>query len=185
MNITGTYLIGTYHSNMAKKEQKTFSNIHEYRKHKASIVLKNLVFLAIFLTIISAILLYFGYIYVLVFVIIGLLPSIFGFSIDKRKKHHASKTVFAFNISGLMPYLSVIAVSGSPNQIALRIITEFEVWFIIYGFSAFGVGCIYLIPAIVRIYLEIKIELRLEKIKNRQEEIEEEWGKEVTTLDGK
>lgn len=160
----------------AAEINKKRSMLAQQRSRK---LISNLLISAIILTVIGVGLASVGMGYLFIFVTTGLMPGIVANITDRRPGRFASKTVMAFNASGIIPHLSAIITSGTPNSTSATLLTDPHAWLLIYGFAAFGWGVIYLVPHIVQLYLEMRAGYTTQKLLQFQKILEDEWGENV------
>jgi hypothetical protein len=149
------------------------------RKQRLRSFIKNLIFIALFATVMAVGSIWLDMKNVFFFVFIALLPTLTSILWDKKPGRFASKTVAAFNITGLFPFLMAIGSSGSPDGTAITILSNTKAWVLIYGFSIFGWAVILLVPKITMIYLEIEAKYRIKKMEKFQQDLLEEWGEDI------
>lgn len=116
---------------------------------------------------------------VFLFVFLAFLPGLASLLWDKKPGRFASKTVCAFNITGMLPYLIAISSSGSPDFVAMSTLGDPLAWLLIYGFSAFGWGVIYLVPQITLVFLEARSRFMIKKMEKFQDDLLDEWGEDI------
>jgi hypothetical protein len=149
------------------------------KKERARRFLKNLIIIALVSTVFAV-----GFIglemkSVFFFIFLALSPTLISILWDKKPGRFASKTVAAFNITGMFPYIVAIASSGSPDSVALATIYDPKTWGLVYGFAIFGWSVILLIPKITLIFLEIRSKFMIKKMETFQKELLDEWGEEI------
>ncbi|MCB2081753.1 MAG: hypothetical protein H6908_01810 [Hyphomicrobiales bacterium] len=142
-------------------------------------VVFNLVVIVFILTLVAAALTSVGLYYVFVLIVMGLLPGIISYIVDKRPGKFASKTVFMFNLSGLTPQIAAAFRSGSPDTTALALLTNPYTWLMPYGFSAFGWGMVFLFPQIALLFYVLKAEYTIGKLQHFQKTLLDEWGEGI------
>lgn len=165
---------------MAKKPAPTGKN--KKQRSRGSQLVTNLILTTLSVTGVGIGLAVVGLGAVFAYVVIGLLPGLVAGVADARPGRLASRTVLAFNAAGMMPHLASILSAQAHNQSAMSLLMEPKTWLLVYGFAAFGWGVIYVIPQIVRIYLDVKAGYRIKKMQAEQEELIEEWGDGVKDL---
>jgi len=151
----------------------------DFARERSKRFTKNLVMMAIIMTLMAVILIYSGMSFVFALICIGMLPGIVANILDSAKGRMASKTVIAFNLSGIMPHLVAIIASGMPNQTAAAILKNPSAWLVVYGFAAIGWGVVYVVPQITRLYFEIKASYMIKRFEYMQEQLVEEWGEKI------
>jgi hypothetical protein len=148
-------------------------------KKKGGSMVGSLIISSIVLTVIAFGFITIGMGYVAAILIIGLLPGVSAHMVDKRPGKYASKTVLAFNISGIMPQMSAMLYSSSPNTVAQALFDNPMTWLWIYMFAAFGWLVIHLLPQITFLIFTIKAEFSMKRIRSFQQMLIKEWGEEV------
>lgn len=151
----------------------------ETKKGGSGKIIGNLIIAVIVITIIAAALTSVGFYYVFILLITGALPGIVAYIVDQHKGKFTSKTVLAFNLSGLLPQLTAALTSGSPDTTALALLTNPYTWLMPYGFAAFGWAVVYIIPQIALLVLSIRAEFTIGKMEYFQKKLVKEWGEEV------
>lgn len=116
---------------------------------------------------------------VFMFILLAFMPGISSVLWDRKPGRFASKSVCAFNLTGMFPYLMAIFLSGNADTTALNSLKDPLAWVLIYGFSVFGWGVIYIIPQITLILLEIRSKFMVAKMEKFQQELIDEWGDEI------
>lgn len=120
--------------------------------------------------------------YAFTFFILAIMPSITAVVIDKRSNKFASSIICAFNITGIMPYLSELWNLDEINDIAKRLISDIHVWFGIYGTTSLGWIMIWAVPQICGKVFQTRALVKINQLKTRQLQIVEEWGPEVKSV---
>jgi len=148
-------------------------------KSSASRFLTNLVIVITILTVLSSLLIFLGFIYVMVVLVSGFMPCIIANLVEKRKRRLASKTITAFNLAGIMPLLFSLARSSDPNFVAQGAFNDPYIWLMVYGFAGFGWLVVQIVPQIVFLFLTIKADFTIRKLQSLQRQLIEEWGEGV------
>ncbi len=151
----------------------------EAKKAGSGKIIGNLIIAVIVLTVIAAALTSVGFYYVFILLVTGLLPGIAAYIVDRRKGKFTSKTVLAFNISGLLPQFAAALGSGSPDTTALALLVNPYTWLMPYGFAAFGWAVVYIVPQVALLILSIRADFTIGKIEHFQKRLIKEWGEEV------
>lgn len=121
--------------------------------------------------------------YALIFFIVSMLPSIVAILLDKGEGKFASKTITVCNFIGVLPYLFNIAYPIEPavmGAIAKQLIYNIKTWILIYGFALTGWAIVWLLPNITQVIFVIRTELKHNRLEDKQQELIDEWGKEVS-----
>lgn len=115
------------------------------------------------------------------FVIIGLLPSIVAYFMDVTSNRHNFKTVFACNLTGMLPYLGTMLQNGPASQAVLQsVMGDMNAWLIIYGAAMMGMLLVKICPQIAQFLIVGIAHTQIGHIEHVQKKIENEWGEEVT-----
>jgi len=153
--------------------------IAKLRKERLRSFIKSLIFIAIISTLCGVGFISLGMKNVFFFLFLALLPSITSILWDRKPGRFASKTVAAFNITGMFPFLVAISSSGSADSIALNTLADAKTWVLVYGFAIFGWSVILLVPKITLIFLEIRSKYLINKMESFQQELLDEWGEDI------
>ncbi|MFM9889460.1 MAG: hypothetical protein ACKVOE_02265 [Rickettsiales bacterium] len=115
-----------------------------------------------------------------VFLIIGLLPSFVAFFMDVSKHRFAFRTIFACNLSGMLPYIGKMLAHGPSSALLQDIMSHGTNWVIIYISALIGWMLIQICPMIAQIFITGLHQTQIGRMKALQKKIEGEWGPEVT-----
>ena len=120
-----------------------------------------------------------GFYYLAIFMVVALLPGLIAYMTDVKPGKLASKTVLVMNISGLFPVVVSIMTGGVPDAAARAALESPQTWLLVYGFSFSGWLMVFMIPQVIKLYLEIQAEFLIKKMRFDQSQLEKEWGAEV------
>lgn len=146
-------------------------------KHKFLLIFFNLLMMGLLRT---------GY----VFFIIGMLPAIVAYYMDISKHRYTFKSVFAANMSGMMPYITKIIAHGPSSSGLQEIMGNSLNWFIIYGSALMGWALVKVCPMVAEMMVNGIHQTQIMRYQWLQKKLESEWGQEVTqfsnhpTMDG-
>ena len=112
--------------------------------------------------------------------VVGMIPTIVAFFLDRRKEKYAAFCVGAMNLVGVLPVALGMWTRDHSMDAAMRNVTNVFNWFWMYGGAAIGWGLYSITPAIVAFYLRVQIERRIAKMQSYQRELIGEWGEGVT-----
>ena len=119
--------------------------------------------------------------YAFAFFVLGMLPAILSFVIDKGADRFASKAIFSSNLTGILPFLFDIAISPEKTIAAKQIMYSPFTWFFVYGFASVGGMMIWVIPEVTSIFFSVKSDIKAKQLAGEQKELLQEWGAEVIT----
>lgn len=114
------------------------------------------------------------------FIIIALMPSIIMYYVDASRRRHTFKTIFACNLSGVVPSVGKMISFGPSSQIMQEIMGDAQNWFIIYGSALIGWMMVRTAPMIAHTLITGFHQTQVMRLGRNQRNIENEWGKEVT-----
>jgi hypothetical protein len=140
---------------------------HKMRfKHKFFLILFSLVMMGLLRT---------GF----VFFIIGMLPCIVAYYMDVTRYRYTFKSVFAANLSGMMPYITQIIHAGPSSTLLQEIMGNGMNWFIIYGSALIGWLLIKVCPMLAQTMVAGVHQTQFMRYDWLQKKLESEWGDEV------
>jgi hypothetical protein len=114
-----------------------------------------------------------------VILLIGILPSAVAYFVDETPRRSWFKTVLAFNLAGVVPYLMEVFFMHANNMEAVQTrLGDFSMWAIMYLFAAMGWMTIWLCPKLVHIGLRVYYDSRIDHHKTKLKEVEQQYGLE-------
>ena len=114
-----------------------------------------------------------------ILLLIGLLPTMVAFVVDKSSGKYATLCVGAMNITGIFPSIFKLWSGQNDFSQAVQIITNIFDLVIMYGAAGFGWILYIIIPSVVGTLLNIISERRITKLRIQQRGLINEWGKDV------
>lgn len=114
-----------------------------------------------------------------ILLIVGLLPTMVAFVIDKSSGKYATLCVGAMNITGVFPSIFELWTGQNNFSQAIQIITNVFDLVIMYGAAGFGWILYIVIPSTVSTLLNLLAQRRITRLRNQQRELINEWGKDV------
>lgn len=118
--------------------------------------------------------------YAFIFVMLGLMPTIVAVSIDKRSSRAASNTIGGFNVIGVMPYVVELLNEGlGASTKAQQMLTDINVWFIVYGSASIGWILVWVVPQVFGSYFVYREEKKIKTYLAEQKKLYDEWGPKV------
>lgn len=148
-------------------------------KQYAKKIITRLFVITILLTFLSSALIFMGFTYLVVMIIVSVLPAIVASVVDRRPRKFASKTVTCFNIAGLLPPLFDTFLSSNPDLAAQHQLADPFTWIMVYGFAGFGWLVVFVIPQMVFLFLVVRSDHTIKKLEAKRNELVEEWGDRV------
>lgn len=119
------------------------------------------------------------------FIIIAMMPSIVMYYVDVSRKRYMFKTIFACNLSGLMPFIGKMVTWGPSSIVMQDIMGTGTNWVIIYGSALMGLLMIRTAPTIAHTLISGFHQTQIAMLGRYQKRIEMEWGEEVTQFSKK
>ncbi len=113
-----------------------------------------------------------------IFVIIAMMPAIVTYYIDRSPRPHLFKSVFALNLSGLLPFVGRMLVEG-PMSALIPIMQSVDTWIVIYGAALTGYLMVAAAPLVAHVLISRFQAGQVEQIESSLKKIEREWGAEV------
>lgn len=145
------------------------------RRRGQKSIFNNVIYLALMIGLL------FGLLPTALVLVVGGLPTIVAFVVDRHARHYLSRCVGFLNLAGIAPYLIKIWMHHTVIA-AMQMLTDPFVWLVMYGAAAVG-WVIYLsAPSIAWLQVELTGSHRIMILKARQRRLIEEWGEEVATI---
>ncbi len=111
--------------------------------------------------------------------IVGMLPSFVAYYVDVSKYRTTFHTVFAFNLSGVLPFICQLAYQGNNSGDMQMMLSDMEVLFIMYMSAAMGWILIWLTPKFSRFLIAGFNESQITRLETSQKRLIREWGEEI------
>lgn len=107
---------------------------------------------------------------------IGMLPTLGAMLSDRRREKYATLCVGAMNFTGVLPFLIKLWTEDHSYEHAFAVIGDPITWLIMYGAAALGWAIYFVAPGIVGMFIGMRTEQRIQKLRRRQRDLVEEWG---------
>ncbi len=114
-----------------------------------------------------------------VFFVIGMLPCIVAYYMDISKYRYTFKTIFAANMSGMMPFITKLLAHGPSSTALQEIMGNGFNWVVIYGSAIVGWLLILLCPMIAQVMVAGVNQTHYMRYDLLRKKLESEWGDEV------
>ena len=115
----------------------------------------------------------------IILLLVGLLPTMVAFIVDKSFGKCATLCVGAMNIAGIFPSIFKLWSEQNSFAQAIHIITNVFDLVIMYGAAGFGWILYITIPSAVSALLNIIAQRRIARLRNLQRDLIIEWGENV------
>lgn len=115
----------------------------------------------------------------IILLLVGMLPTMVAFVIDRSSGKYATLCVGAMNIAGIFPSIFKLWTGQNSFSQSIQIITNIFDLVIMYGAAGFGWILYIIIPSAVSALLNIIAQRRINRLRKQQHELISEWGKNV------
>lgn len=113
-----------------------------------------------------------------ILVIIWMLPALIAYYVDLSDNRYYFLCVATCNITGALPYIAEIMMSGNTSVAFIRAIKP-EHFFNIYLAAFAGYVGIWVFPHVAEILIEYSTNNKIARLHNSQQKLLEEWGGEI------
>lgn len=107
---------------------------------------------------------------------IGMLPTVGAMISDRRKEKYATLCVGAMNFTGVLPFMIRLWTEDHSYERAFQMIADPFTWLVMYGAAAIGWAIYFVAPGIVGMFIGMRTEQRIQRLRRRQRDLVEEWG---------
>ncbi|HEY9549161.1 MAG TPA: hypothetical protein VIR45_06640 [Kiloniellaceae bacterium] len=107
---------------------------------------------------------------------IGMLPTLAATISDRRKEKYATLCVGAMNFTGVLPFIIRLWIEEHSYERAFQVIGDPITWLVMYGAAALGWAIYFVAPGIVGMFIGMRTEQRIQRLRRRQRDLVEEWG---------
>jgi len=107
---------------------------------------------------------------------IGMLPTLGALITDRRKEKYATLCVGAMNFTGVLPFMIQLWTEDHSYEHAFQVIAQPVTWLAMYGAAALGWAIYFVAPGIVGMFIGMRTEQRIQRLRRRQRDLVEEWG---------
>lgn len=115
-----------------------------------------------------------------VFFVVAMIPTLVAFFVDHEKRKMSAYSIGALNLAATLSYLVQIWSNGHDMSVTMQYLVNPTTLMIIYACSWVGWVLHFFIPPFIAEFVRKNGERRLNKIKQQQKKIIEEWGEAVT-----
>lgn len=119
-----------------------------------------------------------------VFLVIGMLPCIIAYYMDVTKHGYMFKSVFAANLSGMMPFITKIIEGKASSTLLQEVMGDSTTWVIVYGAALIGWLLVKVCPMAAYAMVSGMHQTQLMRYDWVQKKLESEWGDEVKQFSG-
>ena len=115
-----------------------------------------------------------------IFLIIGMLPSIVAYIVDKRPGKMAFQAVACFNLAGMLHYLAeLVFIQGNDPGAVQQMMQDGTVWLTIFTSAAMGWVMIFALPYLMNTILAGINSGQVMRLESMQKKLEDKWGDDI------
>ncbi len=111
-----------------------------------------------------------------ILLIVGLVPTLAAFIIDRTPGKFLMKCVAGMNVAGLLPWIYKLWMNGHDMVTAMDMSTDIFMWFSIYAASGMGWALFLGLPSAVAMSRVLNAKRRIYVLRERQKALFGEWG---------
>jgi hypothetical protein len=112
----------------------------------------------------------------------AMIPTLVARIVDPGPGRHLTVTVGALNFAGSLWFMHVLWSQGQTFQAVMPTLSDMMGWLCALVGAGCGWALNWVMPVISRRIAETKSDLRLARVRKRQEELVEQWGTPVRKL---
>lgn len=116
--------------------------------------------------------------------LVGCIPAMVAYIIDREPDRNATLTVAAANVAGVAPFIFELLLNGPTMDRALTMLTDVFVIVVMFGTAGVGWLLVLSMPKVAAVYIEVMNEAKIKQMRREQKRLVEEWGDEVTASPG-
>ena len=116
--------------------------------------------------------------------VVGCIPALVAFIIDREPGRNAALTVAAANVAGVAPFVVELLMRGPTMVRAMGMLSDVFVIAVMFGAAAIGWGRVIGMPKVAAVYIEVTNETKIKLMRREQQRLVEEWGEEITAPSG-
>ena len=120
----------------------------------------------------------------LIVLTVGLLPTGVAFIVDRSDQKTGTFCVGGMNLCGVVPYVMKLWAGKHTTSAATEIISDVLSLLVMYAAAGFGWIIFLAIPPVVATFLSVIAQSRVKALRASQQEIVNEWGPEVASVNG-
>ena len=120
----------------------------------------------------------------LIVLTVGLLPTGVAFIVDRSDQKTGTFCVGGMNLCGVVPYVMKLWTGKHTTSAATEIISDVLSLLVMYAAAGFGWILFLAIPPVVATFLSVIAQSRVKALRASQQEIVNEWGPEVASVNG-
>ncbi len=119
-----------------------------------------------------------------VFLVVGFLPTVAAWIVDRDPDKYAAITVGSLTFAVMVP-IGVDAFTAShgvirSDEMLRRLMFDVYTWLLVYGGAGVGWMLHYALPSVAQIYVDWDAKRRHQVAARRQRQLIDEWGTDIT-----
>jgi len=113
----------------------------------------------------------------MMFMLLGMLPTLVIKFTDATEDNMWFKTIFCFNLAGIFPYLlELVTVHQNSIKAIQAQMTDSTMWLVVYGSAAVGYAAMWVCPIVTEFFLRIISSKRSTNHRKKLNRLHDEWG---------
>lgn len=108
--------------------------------------------------------------------VVGMTPTLAAMLTDRRREKYATLCVGCMNFTGVLPYMIELWTQDHSYDHAFTIIANPFTWLVMFGAAAIGWAIYFVAPGIVGMFIAMRADQRVQRLRRRQRDLVEEWG---------
>ncbi|MCR9072632.1 MAG: hypothetical protein NXI18_13015 [Alphaproteobacteria bacterium] len=108
--------------------------------------------------------------------VVGMTPTLAAMLTDRRPEKYATLCVGCMNFTGVLPYMIELWTQDHSYDHAFTIIANPFTWLVMFGAAAIGWAIYFVAPGIVGMFIAMRADQRVQRLRRRQRDLVEEWG---------
>lgn len=117
--------------------------------------------------------------------VIGSIPAMVAYVVDREPGRNATLAVAAANFAGVAPFIFELLVTGPTMDRALAMLTDVFVIAVMFGTAGIGWLLVLGMPKVATVYIEVTNEAKIKAMRREQKRLVDEWGAGIKVLEKK
>lgn len=109
-------------------------------------------------------------------VVVGMIPTMAAMLTDRRREKYATLCVGCMNFTGVLPFMVELWTRDHSYEHAFSIMASPFTWLVMFGAAAIGWAIYFVAPGIVGMFIAMRADQRMQRLRRRQRDLVEEWG---------
>ena len=117
-----------------------------------------------------------------ILLLVGMLPTFVAFIIDRSPQEYLTYCVCAMNITGVFPGIYELWTTQNNISLALKIVTNIFDLSLMYLSASIGWFIYSVVPPIIRVFIKVIGQQRINLLRGQQQNLIQEWGENVADI---